>query len=129
MEHAATLPLLRQGTTMLIAQDPTTITLTPKSSSTAQRGPGGGVIKGPGTPRAPQQVKLISRGTEGTNSGEGGFDFSYEYVVVAEHDAIVEVNDEFRIDGNIFYIYSLAPFNGYEVKAYARQHGKNPTDG
>ncbi|AWY06120.1 hypothetical protein PBI_SUZY_15 [Gordonia phage Suzy] len=129
MEHAGTLPFLRNGTLMFIKQDPTWVTLTPKGSSEASRGPGGGFVKGAGTPRPAQQVKLISRGGEGTTSGEGGFDLQYEYVIVAAHDATIAVGDEFTLGDNRFYVYSMDPYNGYEVKAYARQHGRKPTDG
>ncbi|UVK63819.1 head-to-tail stopper [Gordonia phage LilyPad] len=129
MEKAATLPILRNGTEMFIAEDPTDVVLVPKGASEASRGPGGGLIRGSGTPRPAQQVKLIHQGGRGKTSGEGGSDFVYDYVIVGRHDAVIKVGDEFTLNGNKFIVDSLDPFNGYEVKAYARQHGKNPSDG
>lgn len=121
MEHPSTLPILRDSTKWFIAQDPTTIVLTPHSQGETDRG---AVRLIPGTPRAPQVVKLIGQGG-GSRSGEGGSDQVYEYVVVLEHDGVIEKHDTF----GDFVVYEVEPNNGYEIKAKARQYSESPTDG
>ena len=121
------LEALRQSTAWFIDQDPTIVTLVQRGAS--GKGPGGGVLYGPPTPRSPQTVKLIHQGGNGISTGEGGQDRVYQYVIVLAHDGLVEVGDEFEVSGNKFVVFSMDPDNGYERKAYARQHGKNPTDG
>ena len=126
MENADFLKILRDGTTWFIAQDPTDVVL---YRSTSSVGPGGGRLKGTPVARPAQRVKLIHQGGKGVSNGEGGSDFIYDYVIVAEHDADIYTGDTFFIDGQKFVVESFDPNNGYETKAYARQHGKNPTDG
>lgn len=125
----ANLQILRDSTKWFIEQDPTMLVLTPKSGSGASRGPGGGFIKAAGTPRQAQLLKLIWQGGEGSSSGEGGKTSIYDYVIVGLHDALIEVGDTFKIGTNLFVVESMAPDNGYEKKAFAVSHGKNPSDG
>lgn len=82
-----------------------------------------------GTPRPAQQVKLIHQGGKGISNGEGGKVFSYDYVIVGLHDSVIKVGDTFLVGDQKFVVESLDPNNGYEIKAYATQFGKNPTDG
>lgn len=127
MERLDSLVYLRKQTVEFINQDPTLIELT---SRVASRGPGGGVFYTPsGASRGPQVVKLIHQGGSGVSKGEGSEDRSYEYVILLRHDGDVAIGDSFFIGENKFIVYSLDPDNGYEVKAYARQHGDRPTDG
>lgn len=124
----AHLSFLRQSTQDFIDQDPTVVVL--KTVSGMVRGPGGGMVPAPGTPRAPQRVKLISSSESGVSSGEGGTDRVFEYVIVAEHDAVIEINDWWEDSRkNKFIVYAIEPDNGYEVKARARSHGADPSDG
>ena len=127
MEKPDRLWLLREQTLWFINEDPTTIVLTPRSGPT--KGPGGGVLYGNAADRPAQTVKLIHQGGNGVSNGEGGEDRKYSYVIVLAHDSEIDLGDEFTIDNNRFVVFSMDPFNGYEKKAYARQHGKTPTDG
>ncbi|QNJ55327.1 head-to-tail stopper [Gordonia phage LittleFella] len=126
MEQAGTLKILRDGTTWFIDQDATQVQF---RRSQASVGPGGGRIKGTPVTLPALRVKLIHQGGNGISNGEGGRDTAYDYVIVADWDADIKKGDEFTIEGQKFIVESLDPFNGYEVKAYARQHGKAPTDG
>lgn len=127
MERVDSLAYLRKQTVDFIEMDPTVISLTSRSVS---RGPGGGVFYVPsGPPREPQTVKLIHQGGSGVSKGEGSEDRSYEYVILLRHDGEIAIGDAFFIGENKFIVYSMDPDNGYEVKAYARQHGDRPTDG
>ena len=120
---------LQLSTKCFIDTDPTDVVFTPEASSDTARGAGGGLIRAAGTPRPSQRVKLIHQGGSGIKSGEGGSDFSYEYVIVALHDAVIEKGDKFYIGKQKFVVNSKDPFNGYEVKVYATQFGGDPTDG
>lgn len=126
------LDLLRASTKWFIDQDPTNLVLTPRSDPKGVQGPGGGLLYPPGTPRASQRAKLISQGGKGTDRGGGGLgseDRNYAYVVVMLHDGLAEVGDTFLVDGRKFIVESFAPDNGYEVKFYAVQYSRKPTDG
>lgn len=127
MEEARRLQILRKSTVWFIEQDSTTITL--KKSSTVSQGPGGGTIRINGVTRAPQQVKLINRGDGPSSNGEGGQTKKIGYVVVFPYDGEVEVHDSFFVGQNKFVVTDVEATNGYEIKAYATQYGKNPTDG
>lgn len=123
---------LRASTKWFIDQDPTDLVLTPRAAPKGTVGPGGGLLYPPGTPRASQRVKLISQGGKGTERGGGGLgaeDRNYPYVVVMLHDGVAEVGDTFMVDGRKFIVESFAPDNGYEVKFYAVQYSRKPTDG
>ena len=127
MESATRLRILRKHTVWFIDQDPTVITLKPRSAPV--KGPGGGLKYSRASSRPPQRAKLIHQGGRGISTGDGGQDFKYEYVIVLPHDGGVAVGDEFVVDGRKFVVDSLDPDNGYERKAYARQHSSVPTDG
>ncbi len=126
MENAF-LEMLRDQTDQFIAMDPTEIQLVPRASEVV--GPGGGLTYVRGTARAAIQVKLIHQGGKGISQGEGGTDFSYEYVVLAAHGTEMAVGDTFLVSGKPFIIESMVPTDGYQVKGYARQNSKAPTDG
>lgn len=118
---------LRQSTKWFIEQDPTTVTLTPVSSTAA--GPGGGRVPVPGVPRTPQQVKLIHNSESGISSGEGGQDRVFEYTILLEHDGSIAIGDSWMQDGQKFVVYAIEPLDGYQIKARARSHGAKPTNG
>lgn len=120
------LDLLIESTRWFIAQDPTSISLTP---STTSRGPGGGFIRTAGTPRTAAQVKLIGVEQDGVSRGEGGVDRQFNYTIVGMPDLQISVDDTFTVDGNKFIVTAILPKNGYEVKAKAIQFSKVPSDG
>lgn len=114
--------LHRKGTKRFIAADPTTITLAK---------PGGSIVDGTfksgvGVARSPQQFKLIWSDQSGIvrelPDGARRFDF----VLLGEHDAIVEIGDEFNIGDNKYVVTYVYPYNDYEVKAGGISHGANP---
>ena len=127
MENEKSLEYLRQGTLWFIQQDPTTIVLTPAPKTGI--GPGGGSVAVPGSPRAPQTVKLIAQGGNGQSQGGGGEDKVYDFVIVLAHDAYIAIGDTFFLGGNRFVVESFFPDNGYEIKVAARQHGARPQEG
>lgn len=128
MENAESLKRLRVQTELFIDLDSTEVVLTPRA--TASVGPGGGRVYGPSSAdRRPQKAKLIHQGGKGISTGSGGEDRKYEYVIVLAHDGEIEIGDSFSVSGNKFVVFSMDPDNGYERKAYARQHSAYPTDG
>lgn len=129
MEKSPYQEILVKQTAQFILQDPTDIVLIPRGKSETSRGAGGGLIRSAGTPRQPQTVKLISQGGSGINSGEGGIDRTFEYVIVGTNELEIEIGDGFKVDGQDFRVTAIAPDNGYEVKAYAIQKSERPTDG
>lgn len=121
------LDFLRQSTVWFINQDPTTVTLNTVSGTAI--GPGGGSVPIPGTPRQPQQVKLISSSESGISSSEGGTDRVFEYTIVLLWDAEIAIGDWWDQSGQRFFVYAIEPEDGYQRKARARSHGAAPDNG
>lgn len=126
MEHQAVLPMLRDSTDWFIKQDPTTITIVRRVASKTDTGATGPVG---GTPLAPQEVKLIGSSESGISQGEGGNDRVFEYTIVLRYDGDIAIGDYWKTGSAFWIVYALEPFNGYEVKARARQHSSAPSDG
>lgn len=119
----------RELTHWFIEQDPTTVTLIPQ---TKVKTAGGAFNLVPGVARAPQIVKLIfpSGSSDGISSGQDGRVRKYDFILVGEWDAVVEIDDYFEdSQGNFWIITGLVPYNGYEVKATMISYGGHPTNG
>lgn len=118
----------RNGTKRFINADPTLITLKPKNATAIIDG----TLKslGPSAVRNPQKFKIIYAGDTGIvreiGEDQGGAR-RFDFIIVGEHDAVVEVGDTFNLGTNKYVIEYVFPFNDYEVKAGGVSHGNQPT--
>jgi hypothetical protein len=116
---------LRDQTQWFIDDDPTTISLIPKS--TPVRKPSGGYdYKGTVTPKAPQTFKIIPTGAGWSNpvtETDGGFASRAAYVLVGTYNSDMDIGDHWS-DGDV--TYTIADFlvkNDYEIKANVTAFG------
>lgn len=112
-----------------IQMDPTTVSLVPRLR---QKGSSGGHKWVNGSPRSPQEVKMIPQAgvLGGIQTAEDGLSRRFDFVLLAEWDAIVVIGDHWvDDDGNTWVVESLDPYNGYEVKAGVKAYGKALGDG
>lgn len=114
----------RNLTSAFIARNPTTITLTPYLR---EANGSGGWRKVAQAPRAPITVTLIPqiqwKGTsEPVRTAEGEVD-RFDYVLVAEWNAVVAEDDTFKIGTTDYRVAHLVPSNDYEVKAGVIRYG------
>lgn len=134
-QNPEALRILRKQTKAFIDDDPFTIVLTPRSTST--RVPGGGYVKSNGTPREPQTVKLVYTGSSrGVGGQEGmqvtadGVERRYDYVIVGEWDMEIAPGDHWvDLRGNRCEVTSLIPDNEYERRATASIYAKRAEGG
>jgi hypothetical protein len=112
----------RAITTAFIADDHTSIVLTPWTTAVT---PGGGRSMVPGTPRAPQTFKLIPMTYDQRPTvTAGGVERIIDYTLLGEWDSIGEVWDRFDLgDETEYYIVvAIAPGHGYEKKYLCERH-------
>ena len=117
MPSAYALKVHRRNTLSFIAENPTTVTLTP---ITREVQPNRSYREVAGTPRDPQVGRLIPlAGTGGTIvvEGDDGTKRSVDYQLLLPHDAIVAKGDRFTVGGDELLVIDLEPGNGYEVRA------------
>lgn len=127
--EAIALVSLRDLTKWFIAQDPTEVVLTPYTKVENDNGSEEFVA---GSPKDPQIVKIIfpSGQSDGISPSIDGQNRKYDFVLVAEYNADIEIYDQWMDDrGNEWVVTGLTPFNGYEVKAMCKSYGKNPSEG
>lgn len=119
---------LRKQTKFFIDDDPTGIRLIPKDGTEASDG---GIDYGDQPQRDLQWFKLInSMGDfDGIVPAGDGQSRRFNYVLLAEHDAVVKIGD-YWIDGNTHYeVIGLLVKNDYEVKAAVHGYGLDPNYG
>lgn len=133
-QSEAMLKVLRKQTKWFIDNDPFEIVLIPRTKAPQ---PGGGFEMIDGTPRASQTVKLIYTGSARGVSGQEGNQITadaverrYDYIIVAEWDAVVAVGDHW-IDarGNACEVTGFIPDNEYERRITASIYGKRTEGG
>ena len=119
------LTIHRKNTKRFIDADPTKITLIPKFSAYLN----GTKIFGADFPRAEQTFKVIWNGDNGIvreiDTGVGGVR-RFDFVLVGEHDAILEVGDHWKVNDQTFVVEYVYPTNDYEVKGGGVTHGNKP---
>jgi hypothetical protein len=122
------LAIHRNGTKRFIDADPTLITLSPANQTAIVDGTRKSI--GPSVVRNPQKFKIIYAGDTGIvreiSDGQAGVR-RFDFIIVGEHDAIVEVGDSFTLGQNKYVVEYVFPFNDYEVKAGGVSHGNQPT--
>lgn len=118
----AELDTQRALTWVYIQNDPTLITLIPQSKVKQANG---SVLMVPGSPRAPQTVKLIPQidGQKPTVN-VNGVERIADLMLMARHDAEIARDDYWiGVDGRKYTVIEVAPGHGYEVKAMVEAHG------
>jgi hypothetical protein len=115
----------RQLTSWFIAQDPSSIVFTPHHEEWS-----GGAKKTVADPdREVQIVKFIYPGGDGIVLAEDHNTRHFDFIVVAEYDAEIDIWDSFDHSNNHYVIEYVFPYNGYEVKVGGSSHGKAPDYG
>lgn len=114
----------RKNTKRFIDADATKIALIPKGDYFID----GTKVSLDQPPRAEQTFKIIWMGETGVirEVNDSGGVKRFDFVLVGEYDAIVEIGDHWFVDGQIFVIEYIYPFNDYEVKAGGVTHGSRP---
>ena len=115
----------RQLTSWFINDDPTAVTFIPHH----EEWKGGAKKWVDDPPREVQIVKFIYPGGDGIIASEGGTTRRYDFIIVAEYDAEIAINDSFEHQGNRYVVESIHPYNGYEVKVGGSSHGDTPDYG
>lgn len=116
----------RKLTKWFISTDPTDLVLVPR---TKQSRPGGSHRFIDGTPRPSQTVKMIYPGGDGMVVTAEGKTRRFDFIIVANHDATIQIGDHWS-EGNQHYVIEyLFPYNGYEVKCGGVTHGSLPDHG
>lgn len=117
--------LLRRGTVNYISYDPTTIELIPTVKT---RTDSGSTVEEDGTPREPQDFKLISieftpQGTNPTVTVDG-VERVIGFYLLGAWDADIEVGDHWTgDDGRRYEVIALMDGHGYESKGAVEAHG------
>lgn len=124
MRSAAELKSLRAGTKAFIAANPTKVTLTPRVRVKS----GTGTILDPQAARLPQTFCLIDQSTSssptpGVVQTSDGRERLADYILLAEHDAEVELWDMWTDASGTWEVAQVFPANGYEIRAAVVRHG------
>ena len=105
--------VLREQTSRYIQDAPTVVRFTPYPE---QRTDAGGLRRAPGTPRAPQTVRLIpldrrASGTANLVAGRpaDGVMREARFGLMGEHDLEVDRGDRFTIDGTTYEVTEVQP--------------------
>lgn len=115
----------RQLTSWFIDQDPTSVVFTPHHQEWT-----GGAKKMVSDPdRSAQIVKIIYPGGDGIVIEEDHTSRRFDFIVVAEYDADIDLWDSFDHLANHYVVEYVFPYNGYEVKVGGSSHGSEPDYG
>lgn len=121
---------LRRQTHWFIENDPTPISLIPVEKVAAS---GGGWNISELDPRPSQRFKLIFQsGSDGVVQATDGVNRRYDFILLGEWDAIVDIGDMFvepAYGNQKWIVQGLQPYNGYQIKAGIVSYGKNPQHG
>lgn len=80
-----------------------------------------------GSPRAGQRFKIIWSGSTGFTYTIEGLTRRFDFILVGEYDAVVEITDFWRVNSQDNEIQYIFPSNGYEVKCGGVSHGGAPS--
>lgn len=121
----------RDITRWFISMDPSEITLTPRQLVRTKTNAREAQDL---TPRHQQVFKLVQGGlvrtsAEGLTETEDGTQRKFDYILIGNWDAIVEIGDWWEDNGQRYEVTGILPYNGYEVKAGIISHGDSPRHG
>ena len=119
---AVELEIQRRATERFIASDPTTINLGFKVSIMSA----GTKSFGTGGLRGDQIFKIIWSGSDGIVEEPPNGTRKFDFVLLGKHDAVVAINDFWKVGNQEFRIDFVYPYNGWEVKAGGFSHGPGP---
>lgn len=112
------LDVQRRLTRAFIATAPVEVTLIPEVKTATGSG---GYTTAPGPARAPQTFKLIEPADSGAEdpvrASTGVSRYISDYMLLGEHDADIDIDDTFVLDGNSYRVVELLHPNGYEARA------------
>ena len=115
----------RQLTVWFINEDPTSVVFTPHEEQFTA-----GAKKMVALPdRDIQIVKFIYPGGDGIVIAEDHNTRRFDFIIVAEYDALIKIWDSFDRLGNHYVVEYVFPYNGYEVKVGGSSHGPEPDYG
>jgi hypothetical protein len=117
--------ILRQGTLNYIAMDPTTITLIPVVRTPQDDG---SWVEEDGTPREPQDFKLISieftPQAQTVTLTQDGKERIIGFYLMGAYDCIMQPKDHWiGADGRTYTVIALMDGHGYETKGAVEAHG------
>ena len=112
-------------TSWFINDDPTAVTFIPHHAEWS----GGAKKWVEDPPRETQIVKFIYPGGDGIVVTADGTARRFDFIIVAEYDAEIQIGDSFDHQGNYYVVESVMPYNGYEVKVGGSSHGDSPDYG
>ena len=115
----------RQLTSWFINQDPTAVVFTPHHEEWT----GGSKKWVDDPPREVQIVKFIYPDIDGIVPADEAITRRFDFVIVAEYDATIDMWDSFDHSGNHYVVEAIRPYNGYEVKVSGTSHGPSPDYG
>lgn len=127
MLNATELQVNKELTHCFIMSDPTVVSLVPRGEVKTDSG---GTKMRDHQPREPQQFKMIHQGGSlgGKVTAEDGVNRRFDFVLVGEWDAIVEINDYWKNPDDpqeYWQVTGIEPYNGYEVKAEVKAYGRS----
>ena len=122
---ATELLIHRLGTKQFIEKDFTTIVLIPSVKTTEY----GTDTFTDGTPRLPQNFKMIYPGGDGIIPTGEGTTRRFDFILVGEYNAEVEIGDHWKEGEQFYQVEWVDPYNEYEVKVGGSSHGPDPDHG
>ena len=115
----------RAMTSWFINDDPTSVVFIPHEEQ--WRGGAKKLVALP--PRDMQTVKFIYPGGDGIIPGDETKTRRFDFIIVAEYDAVIQIGDSFDRWANHYVVEYVFPYNGYEVKVGGTTHGPEPDYG
>lgn len=112
----------RANTRRFIASDPTEIVLIPRVETWIA----GTKKMVDQTPRDSQTFKVIWAGDNGILTTGSGITRRFDFILVGNSDAELEINDHWSINGQDYEIQYVYPSNEYEVKGGGVSFGGSP---
>lgn len=112
----------RRLTTAFISTAPQVVVLVPRAKV---KQPGGGHKWQELAPRASQTMRFVEppNPIDPIRTADG-IEREVQFLLVAEHDAVIGVNDVFETaDGHWWEVVQLMHFNGWERRAMVARHG------
>lgn len=123
MLSAVEATLQRRVTKQFIDANPTSIILLNKIPGPVV---GGTQMAGTDVARAAQTFRLVWLEERGINERPPDGTRKFDFALVGQHDAAVDIGDHWKLGEQEFVIESIAPSNEWEVKAYGVSHGPKP---
>jgi hypothetical protein len=118
---------LRYTTKIYIADDPTVVIIQRQTRVNK----GGGGYDFPKSPIAAQIFRFVNQDiSTGISYGsDDGTARKFDYVLVGEHNADIDVNDTWTANGIQYKVDAIIPNNGFETRAHVTAFAIEPEHG